>query len=148
MATGFRRKTDPVVPQDLIDAIMHRHRPRGWRVRQSRRKTAEADRDDVHETGERRVIRVPHVRCLFTLLVYLHECGHVHRGHWSDRADLPAHVEEWEAEIYALHSAAAEGLTVPRWMVRSGQKYVLSHLHKDADNGISADPRVLKWIAS
>lgn len=98
--------------EDKIRAVVKRHRPRGWRVRESKRRVATL-------TGEanwnKKTIYCPTLDTREGLFVFLHECGHIHFKHFQDA--LPITQEEYEADRYAISIMQIEGIQVPKTMV-------------------------------
>jgi hypothetical protein len=118
----------------MYEAIVKRHRPRGWRVSFTKRKDEVADDLRKHPDKapkfdvacsypECRLFHIPHVVDAFTLHIALHEFGHVHLRHW-DRGESLLHREEYEAERWAINIMRMEGVKVPRETMRRARVYV------------------------
>ena len=67
------------------------------------------------------------------LCTYLHECAHIilHK-----RDDKPTHVQEYEAERWAISKMRESGLVVPRYVVDDGRRYVRDIIYKDLRMGV------------
>jgi hypothetical protein len=129
-----------VLTQERINEIVKRHRPRGWRVRQSRHRwtweSAEAD-------NIKRILSVPTLKDDISLFLYLHECGHVHQDHF--KIALPRHREEFEAERYALHVFRNEGIPVTK-AIMSGVRYRLGiHIEYDIKRNTPIQRHIARW---
>jgi hypothetical protein len=129
-----------------IGAILKAYKPRGWKIVQSRRKHGIA-RYYRHDNSEDiiKTINIPVIKDMWTLAMFLHEVGHVHRGHF-DQPEEPEHVHEWEAEVFATHSLSAWGFDQPAQHIAVGKRYVRSIMEREATEGITPDPRVVKWL--
>lgn len=111
----------PALDPEQIEDIMRRYRPRGWRVYESEHRRKHGG-SGVCYSAPRRLIVTPLVGDAWDLHTYLHECGHVHRGHF--RRTIPHHREEFEAEMFGLHVLRAEGVPLPRGVWRESRKRV------------------------
>jgi hypothetical protein len=83
-----------------IGEIVKRHRPRGWRVRESKHRFKVNSGLADHN---RRTLYVPTLIDESALFVFLHECGHVKHRHFDSDVKQPIHRDEFEAEQYAIH---------------------------------------------
>lgn len=126
--------------QERINEIVKRHKPRGWRVRQSSHRwtweSAEADNAE-------RTLSVPTIICDVSLFLYLHECGHVHQGHF--RIKLPRHREEFEAERYALHVFRTEGIPVTKDIMKGVRSRLCGHINYDIKRGVPIQRHIARW---
>ncbi len=126
--------------QERINEIVKRHRPRGWRVRQShhRWKWESAEADDV-----RRTLYVPTLKDDDSLFLYLHECGHVNQGHF--KLKLPRHREEFEAERYALHVFRNEGIPVTKAIMKGVRSRLCGHIEYDIRRNVPIQRHIARW---
>lgn len=134
--------------QERINEIVKRHRPRGWRVRQShhRWKWESAEADDGIRNGVRvgpRFIAVPTIIDDDSLFLYLHECGHVHQGHFKIK--LPRHREEFEAERYALHVFRNEGIPVTKTIMKAVRTRLCAHIEYDIKRHVPIQRHIARW---
>lgn len=126
---------------DIIADIIRRHTPDGWTVKQSKRR----EQWGVAQ-GATRTIRVPVISGPGGVITFLHECAHVHLGHF--RGGVPPHVEEYEAERTAIAIAKNEGVLVSRANLREAKDYVADHVKRDEKAGRHIEPRVRRWCAA
>lgn len=138
----------------MYDDIIKRHRPRGWKVYHSKRRTdiaLEAKRkDDLGQKREglincavadfgNKTIRAPRVQCEYTLHILLHEYAHVHLGHGAfpdDSEKLPLHKQEYEADEWAMTIMKLEGVPVTKSIRVSSRRYVDHCITKDIKKGL------------
>lgn len=126
-----------LTPEKIAD-IVRRYRPRGFRVAQSRhRSKVMSGLCDL----ENRILRVPLLRDVESLAVFLHECAHIHLGHF--KRDIPHYEEEWEAERYSFLILRAEGIFVPS-VVRRAMEYRIYLAHDTA--GIARP--MIRWMVA
>lgn len=92
---------------------------------------------------ENRRIEIPKLVTMRALYVAWHEFGHVHCDH--EHANLPLHVEEYQAEIYALGLWRVYLLPGIRSLLREAKEYVWKHIEKDMENAIEIWPEIRKW---
>jgi len=92
----------------------------------------------IHDKRGKRII-CPPVVSRETLYLYLHECGHVHLGHFRLALETPR--EEYEAERWAMNTMRQEGIAVPRKCLSDAKVRVRSHMIKAG----GADAHVRKW---
>lgn len=146
----------------MYEDVIKRYRPRGWRVRYSKRKDVIAAESFAYWSLKnppaasssmktvaiadpvKRVIYAPHVVDPFTLHTLLHEFGHVHLKHWSDGESV-CHREEYEAERWAAEIVRMEGIKVPRASLRAMRQYIKACIAKDEANGIEIQPHVRRF---
>ena len=134
--------------QERINEIVKRYRPRGWRVRQSKYRWAweSAEADDGTKDGVRvrpRTISVPTLKDDDSLFLYLHECGHVHQGHF--KLGLPKHREEFEAERYALHVFRNEGIPVTKAIMKAVRARLRGWIDYDIKRGVKVQHHIARW---
>lgn len=122
----------------MYEEIMRRHRPHGWKVIHRNYVSKTAIALSIHDAKGKRII-CPQVVDRETLYLYLHECGHVHLGHF--KLDLETPREEYEAERWAINTMRSEGIPVPRECLRKAKLRVQSHII----NAGSAEAHVCKW---
>ena len=125
--------------RDEIGTIARLHKPRGWRIVQSRRVTGLAD-------SETHCLYVPFLHSCRALYYLLHECGHVHLGHLGKRQDLADHLCEYEAEQYAIHTMRALRIEPGAKLVLEARIYVGQYIEADRKAGVKIDPTVQKWV--
>mgnify|MGYP000849746228 FL=1 len=126
-----------------IKAIIKRHKPKGVRVRWYEAQTTAPRELKGRAWYQRRAILSPRVKCRFTLYIFLHECGHFRAGHPA--IELPMHLEEYEAERWAINVMRAEGLHVPRPMLLEAKRYVRECIAHDRGKGLQIKPHVKRW---
>lgn len=126
--------------KDRIEDIVRRHTPSDWTIRETRARThsKSGECDFENET-----IRVPKLEDAQSVYIFLHECQHVHLGHY--RLERIGHVQEYEAERSALALARIEGIRIPRPVVQAARDYVRTHIARDERAGIKIEPRVRRW---
>lgn len=129
-----------MLAQDRIDAIVKRHRPKGWRVRESRHRYAVTSAEAHYE---KRTLYVPTLCDTGSLFLFLHECGHVVSGHFH--TSLPQHREEYEAERYAIHVFRNEGVPLSRNLLGEARSRVRGIINQDANRGIKIQPHIARW---
>jgi hypothetical protein len=129
------------ITQDQLDGIVRRHTPKRWRV------------EYVSMRGcrglaimDRRLFLMAHaVDSRSWLFVFLHEVGHAKFKHPDTRGEVPSHVEEYEAERYAIAAMRHEGIPVPRDELADAKRNVRACIRRDRARGVGIDPRVEKW---
>lgn len=132
----------------MYDEIIARHKPRGWKIVHTRAKTKVladtksfwtdarrkhnrgGERDSAAAEPSTKIIYCPKVDCSAGLFVLLHEFAHVHLRHW-DQGKSSLHREEYEAEKYASHLMHAEGIPIPRWVIKWGRSYIRACIVRD-----------------
>lgn len=124
----------------VAQGIMRSCLPPGWKV--AHPKTAL-----VQNLGGQCLYRTRTIQCApvvddYTLLTFLHEVGHavLHRPRFHF-----GHVQEFEAEQFAMQTFRKRGLRVSRSMLWHGKKNVLAHIVADRKAGLPIDQRVWKW---
>ena len=118
-----------------IDGILRRHLPRGWKLR------VEPMPDRGIAEFKTRTLWLKYATDVFA---FLHEVGHVRCAHWGD-AKVPRHVQEYEAERYAIHVMRAEGLRVPHREIRDAKDNVRDRVREDEYRQIKIDPKIRRW---
>lgn len=124
-----------------INELRKRYTPAGWAVQ-------EWEKDGGLCNINTKIMKVPKLVTPEALQIFLHECGHVHLGHYTLRGAGPLHVEEFEAERWSFEIMRQNGITVPRWVVVEGKVYVRTCIYKDRQKGIDIQKHVEKWAHS
>lgn len=123
-----------------IGDIVKRHRPRGWRVRESKH------RYTVQSALVNPVTRTLYVPSLIdesALFLFLHECGHVRHRHFE--IAQPSHREEFEAEQYAVHIFKTEGIQLPRVVLSDARERVRRWIARDEKHDVPIQAHVRRW---
>ena len=125
--------------QKQIDGIVRRHLPRGWQhvVASAGPYWAYADSEHRH------IVTSQPVSDRWWLQMFLHEVGHVRIKHHKDNP--PRHVEEYEAEIYALEVMRHEGVPVTRAGLRRAKVNVDGRIIEDRYKDVEILPHIEKW---
>jgi hypothetical protein len=76
-------------------------------------------------------------------MVFFHEVGHVVCGHMA--LSSPAHVEEYEAEQFALFAARMEGIAVSQQWIDDARVNVQTKIQEDQNERIPIRHHVLYW---
>ena len=128
----------------VAQEIMRSHLPPGWKI--THPKSARIQNFGGFCNFKRRKISCAPVVDDYTLFTFLHEVGHatLHRKKWR-KGDM-GHLEEFEAERFAMEVFRKRGLRVSRSMLEDGKENVLSHIDADRKAGKRIDPRVWKWV--
>jgi len=129
-----------VLTQERINGVVHRHRPKGWRVRESKHRYAVSSAEAHYE---KRTLYVPTICDKNSLFIFLHECGHVVSRHFH--LDLTAHREEFEAERYAIHVFRNEGIPLPRSVLDEARSRIRGIINQDIRKGIRIQPHIARW---
>lgn len=121
--------------------IAAKHKPRGWKLSAT---GIHPDKGDgfltiAHANWGNKTITHPPIVDRSTLMVFLHECGHVYHKHDKD-TDHHAVDIEWEAEQYAWRAMRAEGVAVPRWAAKSLRRYLRNIIEGMYDEDACHDP--------
>lgn len=124
-----------------LQEIARRHKPRGWRLSPTGIHPYFGDGflTLAHVNWSTRTLVHPEIIDRHSLLIYLHECGHVHHKHHKD-TDHHAVEHEWEAENYAWAAMRAAGLSVPRWAVKSLRVYLRNIIEGLYEKDAAYDP--------
>jgi hypothetical protein len=126
--------------QERIDDLVKRHRPRGWRVAQSKHRWKW---DSAACCNVKRILYVPTLKCDESLFLYFHEVGHVIKKHFDRK---PAHhIEEFEAELYAVHIFRSEGIPVTKYIRDGIRERLCSWIVSDAKKGIPIQRHIARW---
>ena len=152
--------------------IAERYAPVGIKVRWKRRTNQKGRKKNhlypAHAHLYKREMLTPKPITREKLYVYLHECGHFHLKHfprewavtslhrrlYTRAASLPTHVEEFEAEQFAIQTMRREGIPVPRAMLEDAKAYVRDCIRHDIRKSrrrkakMKIDPRVEEWANS
>lgn len=145
------------------EAILKKHRPRGYTLHPSKRRTEIALKaKDADERGvrrkdlidcayvdfDRRLIRVPYVGCSYTLQIVLHEFAHVHLKHVSfvgeDPSKHPLHVQEFEADRLSMEWMRMAGIPVTAAIKKSHKRYLRHCIGQDEAQGVTIRPHIRK----
>lgn len=145
------------------EAILKKHRPRGYTVYPSKRRTEialkakSADERNVRRKDlidcayvdfDKKIIRVPYVGCSYTLQIVLHEFAHVHLKHISyvgeDPAKNPLHIQEFEADRLSMEWMRMAGITVTAAIKRSHKRYLRHVIRHDEAHGVAIKPHIRK----
>lgn len=129
---------------DRIGAIRRRYCPRGWRVSQSRHRAQPASLSGLCDF-HKRTLFVPMLRNVEAVYVFLHECGHARLHNKNSNVLLARHIEEYEAEIFAISVLRLEGIPVPRALVARAKRDVRDWIARDTKHGAAILPYVRKW---
>jgi hypothetical protein len=98
-----------------------------------------------HLTRPGGVIHAPRPTTIDSLHIFLHECGHVHCGHYDSRirggvCRLPEYLKEMQAEQWALATMRKHGIKVPRHVINDMREYVANKIVKAERRGATVDP--------
>lgn len=129
-----------MLTQDRIDGIVKRHRPRGWRVRES---ALRYKSQSALACPFKRTLYVPTLKDEGALFLFLHECGHVKHDHF--KIVQPTHREEFEAEQFAVHVFTNEGIQIPRDVLSLARERVRLWIADDERKGVAIQAHVRRW---
>jgi hypothetical protein len=128
-----------------IDGIVRRHRPRGWRVHQRPPTATLWGQTDPH----RRRIDCPPLDTRDGIFIFFHEVGHVRYRHdfyeAAHKGHARPHVEEYEAERYAIAAMQNEKIPVPRGQLKRAKENVRDWIEKDRQKKFDIDPKIERW---
>lgn len=124
----------------MYEEIVKRYKPIGWKIVHRSVASTKALALSIHDANGKRII-CPEVVDRETLFLYLHECGHVHLGHF--KLKLETTREEYEAERWAINTMRHEGIAVPRKVLAAVKKRLRSHI-KEA--GGAAEPHIKRYV--
>jgi hypothetical protein len=127
--------------QGRINEIVKRHRPRGWRVAQSRYRW---DWSSAQADPNKRTLYVPTLKDDDSLFLYLHEVGHIVRRHWN--VNLSKHREEFEAEHFAIHVFKTEGIPITNIIIRDVKYRLREHIKADRKRGVPIERHIARWV--
>lgn len=129
---------------EQIAGILRRHMPRGW--------THIVWKNHAIYHGliwrNRKRIYTARVINRNRLFHFLHEVGHLRLGHYDPRDTCPVHVEEYEAEKYAIKAMHNEGVAVPRSELARAKRNVRIRIRDDRRKKLPIDPRAMRWAFS
>lgn len=125
------------VIRNLVDA----YTPRGWTVKESKFRSRGGSGAAVPEG---KLLQVPELVNRHALYVFFHEVGHVVLGHM--RGGVERHLEECQAEIYAIETSKRHGIGVPRSELERARQNVKANVLRDAKAGVMITPGVLLWL--
>lgn len=131
---------EPSITRAEMERIAALYKPRRWRIVRGRAVNTAYTSTAHFVPGYRGIISVPTLRDAAALFLWLHEFGHVNLGHFDD--DKPGHLEEYEAENYALRIFQAHGLNGYPLL---GRPYVRRMILADEANGVKIFPHVRRW---
>lgn len=140
----------------MYEDIIKRHRPRGWKVYYSKRRTEialQAKNDDEKLRSRdglidcaitdfnTKTIRAPFVVDEYTLHILLHEFAHVKLKHITyvgqpEPEALPYHKQEFEADEWAMTIMRLEGVKVTKAIKISSRRYIQYCIARDLKVGM------------
>ncbi len=130
--------------QERINEIVKRHRPRGWRVAQSHHRWKW---NSAASCNIKRVLYVPTLKTNHksdeSLFLYLHEVGHVVKGHFGRK--LAHHREEFEAEMFAVHIFRVEGIPITKYIRDTIRERLCDWIASDIKRGIEIERHIARW---
>lgn len=126
--------------QERINEIVKRHRPRGWRIAQSKHRW---DWSSASADWARRTLSVPTLKDDDSLFLYLHEIGHIVRRHFSLK--LAHHREEFEAEHFAVHVFRTEGIPVTKLIISDARDRLCAAIEADTKKQIPIQRHIARW---
>lgn len=97
--------------------IVRRYKPRGWHLVEGDPGEGLDGYAESEPFGP--VICVRPITSPYRLFVFLHEVGHVRMKHLGQRKMLPVHVQESEAEQFAIDAFDREGLPLPKGIFKA-----------------------------
>lgn len=118
--------------------LVRKYRPRGWTVRWERSRYFAG----IAIPGIK-VIMCPPMVDVESAFVFLHECAHVHLGHFKD--NLIAHTEEYQCEQWATHTLRLEGFRVSRRLINDARDRVRMYIEADEKKEEPIDPTIRRW---
>lgn len=135
------------IDQDRLQEIVEKYLPKGWRIRINPKylDTIEAESSHVWGLAYERS-KIIYLRCLHNLddlWTFLHECGHVRLGHF--RRQVPAHIEEWQADLYAHEIFLDEDLPIMPRLLAHAKYRVCEEIQLDKLKGIEINPAAREW---
>jgi hypothetical protein len=103
-----------------------------------------------HLTRPGGVIHAPRPTTIGSLHIFLHECGHVHCGHYDSRirggVRIPRYLEEMQAEQWALATMQKHGIKVPQHVINDMREYVANGIVKAERKGATIDPAAYAFV--
>lgn len=133
------------ISQKKLNEIVKRYKPNGVKVKWYKPENTAPRALKGFACYEQKLILSPKVECRNTLYLFLHEAGHFKTGHLP--LDLPCHVEEFEAELWAMNVMRTEGIPIPKEMLREIKRYVKECISFDISKGINIRPHIKKWAS-
>lgn len=126
------------ISHGLVDKMLRTYTPPGWTV---------IERQTAHTSGvasRKKVIITPRIIDAYNLAVFLHEAAH---GWFHFDQDLPEHMEEYEAEKWALKIFKRHGLVADRELRRNMRFNVARAVKRDEKRTpkIKINPKVRRW---
>lgn len=123
--------------------IMNAYRPKGWKIIMGERGSEQRGAGGLCDFSNR-TIYVPLVCDDYSLCVYLHEVAHqkLHRF-----AKTPTHVQEYEAEQWAMLSLRAWGFKVTREILRAAKDNVRDCITVDRILELPITGKIERWAA-
>jgi hypothetical protein len=130
----------------LIASLIKRYTPKGWRVLERESGQRDPVDNSISTDGqahfEQRIISVLPVLDSYNLFVFLHEVAHA-RFHKS--RNIPAHMEEYEAERFAIDIFHKHDLTVTKEIRENAKDNVRRKCNSDHAADIPINPKVKRW---
>jgi hypothetical protein len=78
-------------------------------------------------------------------MIFFHEVGHVVCGHFN--LDVPVHVQEYEADHFALLAAKLDGVMVPELWMTDTKTLLKDAIRNDIQDGHTIERHVLHWVS-
>lgn len=147
----------------MYEDLLKKHRPRGWRIYHSKRRTEKAleakasdERgvqrarliDCAYADFDKKIIRAPLAVCEYTLQIVLHEFAHVHLKHVTyvgeDPSKNPLHVQEFEADRLSMEWMRMAGVPVTKAIKNSHKRYLRHCIGKDEAQAVTIRPHIKK----
>lgn len=132
------------VSEQTIRQLAQRHRPRGWRLFETKHRTKTQSGFVVFEPVWKRKIEVPRLTTLYALFVAFHEFGHVHCRHHENGVQ-PAHVDEFQAEMFAVGLFRTYLLPISRTIWANIHTNLLAVIAQDEANSVEIWPEIRRW---
>ena len=128
---------------ERFEAIAAAHLPPGWSVVRYRKNLS------GYCDHTNKVIVAPRPRSRKALYIFLHECAHAREHCSNGRGRVPRHVEELEAEQWALARMREHGIRVPRAMTKRAKNYVARKIKQAVARGAKRiDPAARRFARS
>lgn len=137
------RKARRQLSLERIQEMMNRYLPMGWTIK-APWKSKKHDGEASWAKG-RRISLAKYPYDAYSLYVFLHECGHVFMGHCHPSSHMPLHLEEYEAERWALMILDIEGIKSPGSIVTSAKRNVRKAIGRDLAKQVAITERVQRW---
>ena len=123
------------MPADKYREIVRRHLPRGARLTE----TEKMPKGIGGEVSECKHIKCFPIECRWSLMLFLHECGHLRLQHFKTDHGAPRWREEYEANKYAIDAMRSEGLPLSRPCVTEFKSNIAQFIHLAVDQGEHID---------